>query len=102
MPDLRNRFANFIHIIIQIKMYDILLRHKMLDWNTLVDQTGCRKRIVRSRYYNDFLLLCRLNHFATDLVSIRNDHTAAVGCDTKKLGFLAISDHDKIIRLKRR
>ena len=87
------RFTHFIHIIIQIKMHNILFCHKMLNRNTLVDQTRSGKCIIRSGNHYHFLLLCGLDDFRTYFISIGNDHTTAIRCNAKKL----VSDHHKII-----
>ena len=73
-----HNLPHIIHIVLDLKFFQIFRTHKLFDRHTLHDQTRHGKRIVR-RTNNDALFILRLRQYLLrHLRTAADDQTARV------------------------
>ena len=93
----RHNVFDLVGKIIAPEDHQIVFFHKILDWNTLVDQTGHGKGIVRCGNDHLISLLCQFLDRLSDFRSQTYDQAACVCFDRTQLIFRTVSENNQIV-----
>ena len=93
----RHNVFDLVGKIIAPEDHQIVFFHKILDRNTLVDQTGHGKGIVRCGNDHLISLLCQFLDRFSDFGSQTYDQTACIGFDGTQLILRTVSENNQIV-----